>query len=70
MLTLKQIYEDKAGVIAGLQKKHFAGAEEAIEKVLELDAQRKAAQQKKDTASAEMNRLSKQIGALMGQDKK
>ncbi|MBE6325186.1 MAG: serine--tRNA ligase [Bacteroidales bacterium] len=70
MLTLKQIYEDKAGVIAGLQKKHFAGAEEAIEKVLELDAQRKAAQQKKDTASAEMNRLSKQIGALMGQGKK
>ena len=70
MLTLKQIYEDKDKVIAGLQKKHFAGAEEAIEKVLELDAQRKAAQQKKDNASAEMNRLSKQIGALIGQGKK
>ena len=70
MLTLKQIYDDKAKVVAGLQKKHFAGAEEAIEKVLELDAQRKAAQQKKDNAAAEMNRLSKQIGMLMGQGKK
>jgi len=70
MLTLKQIYEDKEKVIAGLQKKHFAGAEEAIEQVLALDAQRKAAQQKKDNASAEMNRLSKQIGALIGQGKK
>ena len=70
MLTLKQIYDDKAKVIAGLQKKHFQGAEEAVEKVLELDAQRRAAQQKKDNASAEMNRLSKQIGALMAQGKK
>ena len=70
MLTLKQIYDDKAKVIAGLEKKHFAGAAQAIEKVLELDAQRKAAQQKKDNASAEMNRLSKQIGMLMGQGKK
>ena len=70
MLTLKQIYEDKDKVIAGLQKKHFAGAAEAIEQVLALDAQRKAAQQKKDNASAEMNRLSKQIGALIGQGKK
>ena len=70
MLTLKQIYDDKAKVIAGLQKKHFQGAEEAVEKVLALDAERRAAQQKKDNASAEMNRLSKQIGALMAQGKK
>ena len=70
MLTLKQIYEDKDKVIAGLQKKHFAGAAEAVEQVLAFDAQRRAAQQKKDNASAEMNRLSKQIGALIGQGKK
>ena len=57
-------------MIAGLQKKHFQGAEEAVEKVLALDAERRAAQQKKDNASAEMNRLSKQIGALMAQGKK
>ena len=36
MLTLKQISEDTEGVIKGLEKKHFAGAREAIEKVLEI----------------------------------
>ncbi len=69
MLTLKQIYDDKAKVIAGLKKKHFADAEQAIENVLELDARRKAAQQKKDAAAAEMNRLSKEIGKLFSQGK-
>ncbi len=70
MLTLKQIYDDKEKVIAGLEKKHFAGAREAIDKVLALDTERKAAQQKKDTAAAEMNKISKSIGMLMGQGKK
>ena len=70
MLTLKQIYDDKARVIAGLEKKHFAGAAEVIEDVLRLDAERKAAQQHKDAASAEMNRISKSIGMLMAQGKR
>ncbi len=70
MLTLKQIYDNKAAIIAGLEKKHFAGAEEAIEKVIAFDGERKAAQQKKDNASAEMNQLSKQIGALMKEGKR
>lgn len=70
MLTLKQIYDNKAAIIAGLEKKHFAGAAEAIEKVINLDAERKAAQQQKDAASAEMNKISKSIGMLMGQGKK
>ena len=59
MLTLKQIYDDKARIIAGLEKKHFAGAAEAIEEVLRLDGERKAAQQAKDAAAAEMNKISK-----------
>ena len=70
MLTLKQIYDDKAKVIAGLQKKHFAGAAEAIDEVLRLDGERKAAQQQKDAAAAEMNKISKSIGALMAQGKR
>ena len=70
MLTLKQIYDNKAAVIAGLEKKHFANAAETIEQVIALDAERKAAQQKKDAASAEMNKISKSIGALMAQGKK
>jgi len=65
MLTLKQIYDDKAKVIAGLEKKHFAGAAEAIEEVLRLDAERKTAQQAKDAAAAQMNQISKSIGMLM-----
>ncbi|MCQ2334892.1 MAG: serine--tRNA ligase [Paludibacteraceae bacterium] len=65
MLTLKQIYDDKAAIVAGLEKKHFADAEAIIDRVLEIDAQRKAAQQKKDNAAAEMNQLSKSIGMLM-----
>ena len=69
MLTLKQIYDNKALVIAGLEKKHFAGAAEAIDRVIEFDAQRKAAQQQKDAAQAEMNRLSKEIGMLFKQGK-
>ena len=70
MLTLKQIYDNKEAIIAGLEKKHFGGAREAIEKVIAIDAERKAAQQKKDAASAEMNQISKSIGALMAQGKK
>ncbi len=69
MLTLKQINEDKERVIAGLNKKHFPNAEEAINKVLQFDAQRKSAQQLKDNAQAEMNRLSKEIGNLFKQGK-
>ena len=65
MLTLKQIYDDKAKVIAGLNKKHFSGAQEAIDEVLRLDGERKSAQQAKDAAAAQMNQISKSIGMLM-----
>ena len=70
MLTLKQIYDGKEQVVAGLEKKHFAGAAEAIDEVLRLDGERKSAQQAKDAAAAEMNKISKSIGALMAQGKK
>ena len=65
MLTLKQIYDDKDAIIAGLEKKHFNNAHDAIEGVIAIDQARKAAQQKKDAASAQMNQLSKSIGQLM-----
>lgn len=69
MLTLKQIYDDRARVVAGLEKKHFDGAAEAVDAVLALDAKRKNEQQRKDAAQAEMNRLSKEIGMLFKQGK-
>ena len=37
MLTLKLISEETERVIKGLNKKHFAGAEEAINEVLAID---------------------------------
>lgn len=70
MLTLKQIYDNKEQVIAGLEKKHFSGAREAIEQVVALDSERKSAQQKKDAAAAAMNKISKSIGMLMAQGKR
>lgn len=70
MLTIKQILEDKEAVIRGLEKKHFAGAREAIDKVLEYDNQRKQAQAKLDSLLAEVKNISKTIGALMKEGKK
>ncbi len=65
MLTIKQILDDKEAVIRGLEKKHFAGAREAIEKVLEIDNRRKVAQNEKDACLAEQNKLAKSIGMFM-----
>ncbi len=69
MLTLKQITENKAAIIAGLEKKCFANAAETIDQVIALNENRKAIQQTKDAAQAEMNRLSKEIGMLFKQGK-
>ena len=65
MLTLKQITEQTDLVLAGLAKKHFADAEEKINRVIAIDRERKAAQQQKDAASAQMNQIAKSIGGLM-----
>ena len=70
MLTLKLISEETERVIKGLEKKHFEGAREAIEKVLEYDRLRRESQQKLDTNKQQQNQLSKQIGSLMKEGKK
>lgn len=70
MLTIKQITENKEAVIAGLERKHFAQAREAVDAVLAIDMQRKAAQGELDALLAEVNALSKSIGALMKEGKK
>lgn len=68
MLTLKYITENTADVIERLAKKHFDG-KEVIEKVVALDANRKATQVKSDNTLAEINQLSKQVGDLFKQGK-
>ena len=70
MLTLKLITEETERVIKGLEKKHFEGAREAIEKVLEYDRLRRESQQKLDSNKQQQNQLSKQIGLLMKEGKK
>ena len=69
MLTLQVINADPEGVIAKLAKKHF-DAKEPINRVIELDKQRRTAQTTRDGQAAQLNKLAAQIGGLMKQGKK
>jgi len=68
MLTLKYITENTEEVITRLAKKNFDGSA-IIAQVVELDNVRKSTQVLVDTASAELNSLSKEIGLLFKQGK-
>lgn len=70
MLTIKQITENTEAVLAGLEKKHFKNAKEAIDKVIELNDKRRRTQNELDSNLAEVNSLSKTIGGLMKDGKK
>lgn len=70
MLTLRLINEETDRVIRGLEKKHFKGAKEAIEKVLEVDRLRRETQQKLDKTKQDAKLLAAQIGQLMKQGDK
>ena len=70
MLTLKLITEQTERVIAGLEKKHFTGAREAINEVLAVDRRRREAQQELDRNLAEAKKMAAQIGALMKEGKR
>lgn len=65
MLTIKVIAQETEKVIKGLKKKHFKNAVETIEKVLELDKARRAAQQELDNVLAQNKQLAAKIGQLM-----
>lgn len=70
MLTLRLINEETDRVIRGLEKKHFKGAKEAIEKVQEVDRLRRETQQKLDKTKQDAKLLAAQIGQLMKQGDK
>jgi len=70
MLTLKLITEQTDRVIRGLEKKHFEGAKEAIDKAIAIDKARREAQTKLDACLAEQKKYAAQIGALMKQGKR
>ncbi len=64
MLNLKFIQENKETVIERLAVKNF-DARESVEKIIYLDEQRRKLQQESESKQAEMNRIAKEIGALM-----
>ena len=67
MLTLKLIKEETERVIRGLEKKHFGGAKEAVEKALAIDQLRRETQTKLDATLAESKKYASEIGKLMKQ---
>ena len=70
MLTLKQITTNRDEVVRRLKKKHFTSADEIIDKVILLDAERRSTQQALDSNLSQVNQLSKTIGVLMQTGKK
>ena len=70
MLTINQITDNKEAAIRGLEKKHFANASEAVERVLEINQQRKNFQIELDNNLAQQNIAAKSIGMLMREGKK
>jgi len=70
MLTLQLIKDETDRVIAGLNKKHFNGAEEAIRQVLDIDKRRREAQQQLDANLSEAKKMATEIGKLMKEGKR
>ena len=70
MLVVKDILDNKARVIAGLQKRNIANAADLIESVIALDNQRKNAISEMESVLAESNQIAKSVGQLMKEGKK
>lgn len=70
MLQLAYIRENKEDVLKRLNIKNFKDAEAIINKVIDLDNNRKATQKQADDVKAEANGLAKQIGELMKSGKR
>ncbi|MBO4819975.1 MAG: serine--tRNA ligase [Prevotella sp.] len=70
MLTLKLISEETERVVKGLEKKHFEGAREAVEKALSIDKRRREAQRELDSTKQQAKQMASRIGALMKEGKR
>ena len=70
MLDLKFLRENPDIVKKNIQNKFQEHKLPMVDEVIELDAQARATQQEADDLRANRNKISKQIGALMGQGKK
>jgi seryl-tRNA synthetase len=63
MLTLKFIQENKAAIVARLKIKNFE-AGQIVDRIIELDNQRKENQAQTDAKQADLKQISKSIGQL------
>lgn len=71
MLQLKTIRDEKQRILSGLRKRNWSAKQtKVIDTILGLDESRRSGQKILDDLLSEQNRLSKQIGQLMGQGKK
>ena len=70
MIDIKFLRENPEAVKENIKKKFQEHKLGLVDEVIELDDKRRATQQEADDLRAEMNKASKQIGALMGQGKK
>ena len=70
MIDIKFLRENPDIIRENIKKKFQDAKLPLVDEVIELDAEKRATQQKADSLRASRNKLSKQIGALMGQGKK
>ncbi len=70
MLDIKFVRDNPEVVKQNIRNKFQDQKLGLVDEVIELDAQKRAAQQEADGLRADRNKLSKQIGALMGQGKR
>ncbi|KAA0990619.1 serine--tRNA ligase [Dyadobacter aurulentus] len=65
MLQTNFIRENRDLTIAGLTKKHFREAAQAVDRIIDLDKKRRELQQELDEVLAASNNKAKEIGGLM-----
>ena len=70
MIDIKFLRENPDAVRENIKKKFQDSKLPLVDEVIELDAEKRQTQQKADSLRASRNKLSKQIGALMGQGKR
>ncbi len=70
MLDIKFVRENPEAVKENIRKKFQEKKLPLVDEVIALDAESRKTQQEADSLRADRNRISKQIGALMGQGKK
>lgn len=70
MIDIKFLRENPEAVKENIRKKFQDQKLGLVDEVIALDAEVRAAQQEADDIRAKRNKISKEIGALMGQGKK